>query len=426
MTATTTLMASTIKNTLFLWLATSFMLLPFVALRLDSAGTPPTIITNWGRWGLLSALLLVLLLLKPLLQAGIKSWQLRRPQSEATPLYREKQAEIIGGLLALFALLLPLWAGREYIDVATLILTYIMLGWGLNIVTGLAGLLDLGYVAFFAVGAYGFALLSAHFGLSFWQCLPLAGLLAAAAGILLGAPVLGLRGDYFAIVTLGFGEMVRLIAVNWSGLTGGPDGISNIPRPSFFGLAQFTNNAAEGSRAFHEWLGIEFSSLHRVIFLYYLILALALLVNWFSLRIRKQPLGRAWEAFREDDIACRSLGLSRTRIKLSAFAVGAMFGGFAGAFFAARQGFVSPESFEFMESAMILAIVVLGGMGSQLGIVLAASLLVGLPEMFRDLAEYRMLAFGCSMVVMMLLRPSGLAAKRAPSLSYAHWLNKRG
>ena len=214
-----------------------------------------------------------------------------------------------------------------------------MLGWGLNIVVGLAGLLDLGYVAFYAVGAYSYALLAQNFGLSFWICLPLAGILAAFWGILLGFPVLRLRGDYLAIVTLGFGEIVRLILLNWQDLTGGPNGISGIPRPSFFGLP-FNSDDEDGFAAtFH----LEYSPTHRIVFLFYLILALALLTNWVTIRLRRLPIGRAWEALREDEIACRALGINTTNTKLTAFAMGAMFGGFAGAFFATRQGFISPD-----------------------------------------------------------------------------------
>lgn len=324
----------------------------------------------------------------------------------------------IGPIAILFAIALPLlpFTNRYHIDIATLVLTYIMLGWGLNIVVGLAGLLDLGFVAFYAVGAYSYALLAQYFGFSFWLCLPLAGILAAFAGLLLGFPVLRLRGDYFAIVTLGFGEIIRVVLLNWYEFTGGPNGISGIPRPSFFGVADFTRNPGEGETAFHELFGITYSPMHRIIFLYYLILALALFVNLFSMRIRKLPIGRAWEALREDDIACTSLGINRTNVKLAAFMISAMFGGFAGSFFATRQGFISPESFTFIESAIILAIVVLGGMGSQLGIVIAAVLVIGLPEFFRELEQYRMLAFGAGMVLIMVWRPRGLLAHRDPTI----------
>jgi branched-chain amino acid transport system permease protein len=314
------------------------------------------------------------------------------------------------------AMVLP-WtplADRNLVDRATLLLIYVMLGWGLNIVVGLAGLLDLGYVAFYAVGAYSYALLSQTFGLSFWVCLPFAGALAASFGIMLGFPVLRLRGDYLAIVTLGFGEIVRVILQNWQDVTGGPNGITGIQRPSFFGLPFLAS--VPGKTTFHEFFNLPFSTDHRIYFLYYLILALALTTNLFTLRIRRLPIGRAWEALREDEIACRSPGIDPTKTKLSAFAIGAMFAGFAGSFFATRQGFISPESFSFIESAIILAIVVLGGMGSQVGIVLAAILLVGLPEWFRDLQLYRMLAFGGAMVLIMLWRPRGLLSSREPTV----------
>ncbi|MES1989892.1 MAG: high-affinity branched-chain amino acid ABC transporter permease LivM [Pseudomonadota bacterium] len=323
---------------------------------------------------------------------------------------------VAGIAMIAFAILMPfLGADRNLVDKATLILIYVMLGWGLNIVVGLAGLLDLGYVAFYAVGAYSYAILSTTFGLSFWVCLPLAGLLAGGFGIALGFPVLRLRGDYLAIVTLGFGEIIREIIINWQPVTGGPNGIGGIARPSFFGLDMLPV-ATEGRTTFADFFNIPFSPDQRVVFLYFLILALALATNFFTLRIRRLPIGRAWEALREDEIACRSLGLNPTMIKLSAFAIGASFAGFAGSFFAARQNFISPESFTFIESAIILAIVVLGGMGSQIGIVLAAVLLVGLPEWFRDLAEFRMVAFGAAMVLIMVWRPQGLLSHREPTL----------
>jgi branched-chain amino acid transport system permease protein len=316
-----------------------------------------------------------------------------------------------------FAIVLPfLWfADRYIVDVATTVLIYVMLGWGLNIVVGLAGLLDLGYVAFYAVGAYSFALFAQYFGLTFWEALPIAGVLAASFGVILGFPVLRLRGDYLAIVTLGFGEIIRIVLINWWQVTGGPNGVSNIPRPSFFGMP-FQRSAPEGVLTFHKFFGIEFSAEHRVIFLYFVILVLALVTNLFSLRLRRLPIGRAWEALREDEIACRALGVNPTNTKLSAFGIGAMLGGFAGAFFATRQGFISPESFTFIESATILAIVVLGGMGSQLGVVLAALVLVTLPEFGRQLAEFRMLLFGAAMVGIMVWRPRGLLAHREPSI----------
>jgi branched-chain amino acid transport system permease protein len=323
-------------------------------------------------------------------------------------------SNIAGAALLILALLIPVmfFEDRYILDVAILVMTYVMLGWGLNIVVGLAGLLDLGYAAFYAVGAYSFALLAQNFGLSFWVCLPLAGILAAFWGVLLGFPVLRLRGDYLAIVTLAFGEIIRLVILNWQELTGGPNGLSGIPRPSFFGLP-FTAS----DDGFAAYFGLEFNPSHRVVFLFYVILGLALLTNFVTLRLRRLPIGRAWEAMREDEIACRSLGINTTNTKLTAFALGAMFGGIAGSFFATRQGFISPESFTFMESAMIVAIVVLGGMGSQLGVALAALIMVGGFELFREFEQYRMLIFGLAMVGIMVWRPRGLISTRDPSIT---------
>ena len=321
-----------------------------------------------------------------------------------------------------FHLGLPL---RYLFDLSILVLTYVMLGWGLNIVVGLAGLLDLGYVAFYAVGAYVFALLATHFGLGFWICLPVAGLAAALWGVILGFPVLRLRGDYLAIVTLAFGEIVRIILINWTPVTNGPNGISDIPKPTLFGLPF----SAQASPNFASFFGLKYDPLQGIIFLYYVILGLALITNLVTIRLRRLPVGRAWEAMREDEIACRSLGINTTITKLTAFATGALFGGLAGSFFATRQGFISPESFTFIESAIILAIVVLGGMGSQLGVAIAAIVMVGGFEALRhteglqsifgegfDPALYRMLLFGVAMVGIMVWRPRGIVGTRSPTI----------
>ena len=324
-----------------------------------------------------------------------------------------KALPFLGTALLGFALVAPIlfYQDRYLLDLGILVLTYVMLGWGLNIVVGLAGLLDLGYVAFYAVGAYSYALLAQSTGWSFWVCLPVAGILAAFWGVLLGFPVLRLRGDYLAIVTLAFGEIIRLVLLNWQSFTGGPNGISGIPRPSFFGIPFTADEDGFAAR-----FGFEFTPMHRIVFLYYVILALALLTNWVTLRLRRLPIGRAWEALREDEIACRALGINTTNTKLTAFSIGAMFGGFAGAFFATRQGFISPESFTFGESALILAIVVLGGMGSQVGVAVAALVMLGGFELFREFDQYRMLIFGLAMVVIMIWRPRGLVSTRDPSV----------
>jgi branched-chain amino acid transport system permease protein len=315
--------------------------------------------------------------------------------------------------------------GRYWIDLGVLVLTYILLGWGLNIVVGLAGLLDLGYVAFYAVGAYTFALLSMNYDLSFWVCLPIAGIIAAMFGVLLGFPVLRLRGDYLAIVTLAFGEIIRLVLINWREFTGGASGINRIPRPSFFGF-EFVPS---GPTSFAQFFGITHSPVHRLIFFYYVTLLLAFVVLIITIRLRRLPIGRAWEALREDEIACRSLGISVVNTKLTAFSLGAMFGGFAGTVFAARQGYISPQDFTFLTSALVLAIVVLGGLGSNLGVVFSAAVLVGGVEMLRNLGflkqifgndfdptTYRMLIFGVLMVVIMVWRPRGLISSRSPSV----------
>jgi branched-chain amino acid transport system permease protein len=299
---------------------------------------------------------------------------------------------------------------KQFIDLGVLVLTYIMLGWGLNIVVGLAGLLDLGYVAFYAIGAYSFALIAQHFEVGFWIALPLAGMIAAMWGLILGFPVLRLRGDYLAIVTLAFGEIIRIVLLNWYTFTNGPDGISGIPDPTFFGL-EFKRGPDNLPGIF----GMKYDSAYKQAYFFYIILALALITNFVTLRLRKLPIGRAWEALREDEIACRSLGINTTNTKLTAFAIGAMFGGFAGSFFATRQGFISPESFTFIESALILAIVVLGGLGSQVGVVIAAIVMIGGFELFREFANFRMLIFGALMVIIMVWRPRGLITGREPS-----------
>jgi len=383
-----------------------------VGLRTDVSPTGALFLrTRWPEVAGLCALVFVGRLILSL-------WNLRevKPPSLALGRLGGKAAIVFAPALLGAALVLPMipGIGRYELDLGILVLTYVMLGWGLNIVVGLAGLLDLGYVAFYAVGAYSYALLAQYFGLSFWVCLPLAGILAAFWGILLGFPVLRLRGDYLAIVTLAFGEIIRIVLLNWVDLTGGPNGIGGIPRPSFFGLPF---NMSGDPNSFAGFFGIEPDPVHRVIFLYYLILVLALLTNWVSVRIRRQPIGRAWEALREDEIACRALGINVTTTKLTAFALGAMFGGFAGAFFATRQGFISPESFTFIESAIILAIVVLGGLGSQIGVAVAALVMIGGFELFRDLEEWRMLVFGAAMVVIMVVRPRGLVGSRTPTVA---------
>ncbi|MBE0487190.1 high-affinity branched-chain amino acid ABC transporter permease LivM [Marinobacter sp.] len=333
----------------------------------------------------------------------------REPMPQAKRVKMESW--VLTGIIVL-ALFWPFFVSRGSVDLATLVLIYIMLALGLNVVVGLAGLLDLGYVAFYAVGAYTFALLSQYMGISFWMALPLGALFAALFGLVLGFPVLRLRGDYLAIVTLGFGEIIRILLNNWTAVTGGPNGIGGIPEPTLFGMEFGRRVKEEGNTSFHETFGIAYSGEHKVIFLYLIALVLAVITALVIRRLMRMPVGRAWEALREDEIAARSLGLSRTAVKLSAFTIGAFFAGFAGTVFASKQGFISPESFVFLESAIILAIVVLGGMGSQLGVVLAAIAVTILPELAREFSDYRMLVFGAAMVLMMVWRPQGLMPMR--------------
>jgi branched-chain amino acid transport system permease protein len=392
------------------------------------------------RWPLLFAFVAIVAAGRLLHNLLIAPWRERRRVAAraavGAPHWSARLGSVLAPLFIGFALAYPaiaVWlAGAggavKWIDnFGIQILIYVMLGFGLNIVVGLAGLLDLGYVAFYAVGAYSYALLAQTFGFSFFMLLPVAGILAAFWGMMLGFPVLRLRGDYLAIVTLAFGEIIRLVLINWVPVTNGYAGIASIPRPTFFGIP--FNASDEGFAAV---FGLPLSPIYRLVFLYYIILALALLTSFVTVRLRRLPVGRAWEALREDEIACRSLGINTTNTKLTAFAIGAGFGGFAGAFFAARQGFISPESFTFMESATILSIVVLGGMGSQIGVAIAAIAMIGGTEALRELdvlkevfgndfdpTQYRMLLFGFAMVLIMVVRPRGLIAAREASVHLA-------
>jgi branched-chain amino acid transport system permease protein len=387
------------------------------------------------RWPLLLAITAIVGGARLAFSLAIEPWiaQRRLRPAVAAPAWRERLRKwfvpFAIGFVVVYPPLVILLNGfsgaAKWVDnFGIQILIYVMLGWGLNIVVGLAGLLDLGYVAFYAVGSYSYALLAKNFGLSFWLLLPLAGILSSFWGILLGFPVLRLRGDYLAIVTLAFGEIIRIVIVNFVDLTNGYAGITGIPRPTFFGIPFNADDNGFAAR-----FGLEFSPLYRTLFLYYVILALALVTAFVTVRLRRLPVGRAWEALREDEIACRSLGINTTSTKLTAFAMGAMFAGFAGSFFAARQGFISPESFTFLESATILSIVVLGGMGSQVGVAIAAIVMIGGTEIMRELdflkeifgptfdpTQYRMLLFGFAMVLIMIWRPRGLISTRDPSV----------
>ncbi len=295
-------------------------------------------------------------------------------------------------IVGIFALIFPFVFSHYQINVMTTALIYVMLGLGLNLEVGLAGLLDLGYVAFYAVGAYSYALLNHHFGLGFWALLPVSALIAAFFGILVGFPVLRLRGDYLAIVTLAFAEIIRLVLENWNSFSFGPSGISNIPRPGFFGITLTPEQSA--------------------IYMYFLLIALCALTIFVTYRLQHSRIGRAWVALREDELACEAMGIDKTKAKLAAFALGATWAGMAGVLFAAKTTFINPASFTFMESAMILSIVVLGGMGSIPGIIIAALAIILIPEYLRFLGDYRMLLFGAALILMMIFRPGGLLADR--------------
>jgi branched-chain amino acid transport system permease protein len=293
--------------------------------------------------------------------------------------------------VCVFVLAFPFIFSLYQTNIMVTALIYVITGLGLNIVVGLAGLLDLGYVAFYAVGAYSYALLNYHFGLGFWAALPVGAGLGLIFGILLGFPVLRLKGDYLAIVTLGFGEIIRLILENWNEFSFGPSGIANIPRPGLF--------------------GIEMSLQQATIYLYFVMIFLALVTIFVVRRLQDSRIGRAWIALREDEVACQAMGIDKTRTKLSAFAMGATWAGMAGVVFAAKTTFINPASFTLWESIIILCVVVLGGMGSVLGVIFGALALILLPEYLRVFSEYRLLVFGAVLVVMMVFRPGGIVSQ---------------
>jgi branched-chain amino acid transport system permease protein len=302
------------------------------------------------------------------------------------------------GLVLGITLLFPHLVNPYQISIMTLALIYVVLGLGLNIVVGQAGLLNLGYVAFFAVGAYGYALLNKHFALGFWTCLPIGAGLAGLFGIILALPVLRLRGDYLAIVTLGFGEITRIVLENWGKFSGGPTGIRGIPRPEFF--------------------GISFSLSEAILYIYYIMVFAVILTIFVINRLQNSRLGRAWVALREDEIACQAMGIDKAGVKLSAFALGAMWAGMAGVIFAGYNTYINPKSFTFMESVIILSIVVLGGMGSILGVVLGGLIMILLPEYLREVGNYRMLIFGSAMILMMVFRPQGLIQSKRKAYEF--------
>ena len=308
-------------------------------------------------------------------------------------------------VISVFALVFPFIFSMYQTNIMITGLIYVMLGLGLNIVVGLAGLLDLGYVAFYAVGAYSYALLNHHFGIGFWAALPIGAGVGVLFGILLGFPVLRLRGDYLAIVTLGFGEIIRLILENWNAFSFGPSGIANISRPSLFGLHLSLQNAT--------------------IYLYYLMILFVLFTIFVVNRLQDSRIGRAWIALREDEVACEAMGVDRRKTKLTAFALGATWAGMAGVIFAAKTTFINPASFTIWESIIILCIVVLGGMGSIIGVIVGALILILLPEYLRAFSEYRMLIFGGMLVLMMVFRPGGIVSDVRRTYKFAGLQNNK-
>jgi len=307
--------------------------------------------------------------------------------------------------LAVFILAFPFIFSMYQTNIMTTALIYIVVGLGLNIVVGLAGLLDLGYVAFYAVGAYSYALLNHHFGLGFWAALPIGASFAFLFGVILGFPVLRLRGDYLAIVTLGFGEIIRLILENWNAFSFGPSGIANIPRPGFFGM--------------------DLSLSQSITYVYFVMIGMVIFTVFVVKRLQDSRLGRAWIALREDEIACQAMGIDKTRTKLSAFAMGATWAGIGGVVFAAKTTFINPASFTIWESIIILCIVVLGGMGSVLGVIFGALVLILLPEYLRAFSEYRMLIFGATLVIMMVFRPEGIISDVRKTYQFKGLKNKQ-
>jgi branched-chain amino acid transport system permease protein len=308
--------------------------------------------------------------------------------------------------ISVFTLVFPFIFSMYQTNIMITGLIYVMLGLGLNIVVGLAGLLDLGYVAFYAVGAYTYALLNHHFGMSFWTVLPIGAGMGAFFGVLLGFPVLRLRGDYLAIVTLGFGEIIRLILENWNEFSFGPSGIANIPRPSFF--------------------GIQLSLQDATIYIYYLMIVLVIFTIFVVERLQNSRIGRAWIALREDEVACEAMGIDKRKTKLTAFALGATWAGMAGVIFAAKTTFINPASFTIWESIIILCIVVLGGMGSIAGVIVGALILILLPEYLRAFSEYRMLLFGAMLVLMMVFRPGGIVSEVRRTYKFESGQNNNG
>ena len=382
-----------IKKSFFVSLWFMFLTFPIMVIRVNTIEN----VVEW-RWERMFFIGVGIFILSFVWRYLIKRKELGIKKAEAgdigkIPLARrifEERRIYIPALIvvAVFTISFPFTFSMYQTTIMLTALIYIMCGLGLNIVVGLAGLLDLGYVAFYLVGAYSYALLNVHFGLSFWFALPIGASIGFFFGLLLGYPVLRLRGDYLAIVTLGFGEIVRLILENWNEFSFGPSGIANIPRPGFF--------------------GIQFSLHSATIYIYFVMVALVIFTIFVVTRLQNSRLGRAWIALREDEVACQAMGIDKTKTKLTAFALGATWAGMAGVLFAAKTTFINPASFTLWESIFFLCVVVLGGMGSVTGVIFGALVLVLLPEYLRVFSEYRILLFGAVLVIMMVFRPGGI------------------
>ncbi|MBQ4133470.1 MAG: branched-chain amino acid ABC transporter permease [Desulfovibrionaceae bacterium] len=382
-----------IKRSLLVSIWFVFLTLPLLAVKVDT--TNETLIWRWENMlyvGVISFVLYMIWMLA-------LRWRSRQRRSEevAQPRLTNFYGNITDNklIVSLFNIsllsilvVLPLLSSGYQINIWTTSLIYVIIGLGLNIVVGFAGQLVLGYAAFYAVGAYTFGLLYQNFGVGFWVALPCGAAIAGLFGVLVSLPVIRLRGDYLAIVTLGFGEITRLVLENWIEVTNGPGGISNIPRPALF--------------------NIELSDTATAIWVYYIVLFLMLVAFISLLRLKNSRVGRSWIAVSEDETASEVMGINTTWAKLTAFALSAVWAGIAGVLFATKTRFINPDSFTFMDSAMFLCIVVLGGMGSVYGMLLGAFAIALLPEYLRAFSEYRMLMFGAAMTLMMIFRPQGL------------------
>ena len=388
-----------LKKSILVSLWFMFLTFPIMVIRVNSI--EKTVVWRWENMALIGIGSFVL--------SFVWRWALRRKEAgDAVAASGEKQSSKLSEFannpaltttfraIFLVGFLVTPWLVTTYqTNILISFLLYVVLGLGLNVIVGVAGLLFLGHSAFYAIGAYSYALLNQYFGIGFWVALPIGGVIAALAGIALAFPVLRLRGDYLAIVTLGFGEIVRLVLENWSDLTGGPSGVSNIPRPGLF--------------------DVKLSVADANVYIYYIVLALAIITIIAVTRLKDSRIGRALQALREDEIACEAMGIDRVGVKVMAFGLGTAWAGFAGVIFAAKTTFINPASFTFFESAIILSIVVLGGMGSNLGVILGSAFLVLLPEYMRAFSEYRMILFATAMVLMMVFRPQGLIPAKGRS-----------